>query len=90
MEVNQKNFKLCEICKDEEAAALCLDCYFYFCESCYKCVHDKKKNSNHRKEKIDLFVPINTSCPDHERIPMNLFCIDEKGNINHNINIISI
>ena len=90
MEVNQKNFKLCEICKDEEASALCLDCYFYFCDSCYKCVHDKKKNSNHRKEKIDLFVPINTSCPDHERIPMNLFCIDEKGNIIHNINIILI
>ena len=85
----QKNFKQCEICKDREAITLCLDCHFYFCETCYKCVHDIKKNSNHKKEKIDLFIPIDTICPDHKRVPMNLFCIDEKGNINF-INIIVI
>ena len=77
----QKNFKLCEICKDREAITLCLDCYSYFCETCYKCVHDIKKNSSHKKEKIDLFVPIDTMCPDHKRIAINLFCIDEKGKI---------
>ena len=77
----QKNFIQCEMCKDEEATALCLDCHIYFCEVCYKCVHDRKKNSNHKKEKIDLFVPIQTTCPDHERVPINLFCIDEKGKI---------
>ena len=88
MEV-QKNFKQCEICKDREAITLCLDCHFYFYETCYKFVYDIKKNSNHKKEKIDLFIPIDTICPDHERVPMNLFCIDEKGNINY-INIILI
>ena len=87
MEV-QKNFKLCEICKDEEAATLCFDCHSYFCEICYKFVHDIKQNSNHRKEKIDLFIPIDITCPDHERSPMNLFCIDDKGNIYYKIYII--
>ena len=77
----QKILKHCEMCKVEEAKTLCLDCYNYFCESCYKCVHDKKMNNNHKKEKIDLFVPINTICPEHIKSPMNLFCIDEKGKI---------
>ena len=79
MEVNQKNLKKCEICKDEEATTLCLDCYNYFCEDCFKFIHDKKMNRNHKKEKIDLFVPLDIMCPKHKRIPMNLFCIDEKG-----------
>ena len=78
MEV-QKNIKICEICKDEEAAILCYDCHSYFCDSCFKCVHDRKKNKNHKKEKIDLFIPIDIKCPDHERVPINLFCVDEKG-----------
>ena len=79
MEV-QKNIKQCDMCKFKEATSLCLDCYSYFCEACYKCVHDDiKQNSIHRKEKIDLFIPIDTTCPDHDRVPMNLFCIDEKG-----------
>ena len=80
MEV-QKNVKQCEMCKAKEAVTLCLDCYSYFCEACYKCVHDIKQNINHKKEKIDLFVPIDTMCPDHKRIAINLFCIDEKGKI---------
>ena len=86
----KKNCKQCEICKVREAIILCFDCHSYFCEICYKCVHDRKKNSNHKKEKIDLFIPIDTKCPEHEGILMNLFCIDEKGNLYYNINIISI
>ena len=81
MEVKHKNLKQCEMCKDEEATTLCLDCYNYFCDACYKCVHDRKKNKDHKKEKIDLFIPIDTLCPEHKKIPMNLFCIDEKGKI---------
>ena len=77
----QKNIKQCEICKDEEAATLCIDCYSYFCEACFKFVHDRKKNSAHKKEKVDLFVPIDTMCPEHKRDAMSLFCIDEKGKI---------
>jgi len=87
---NKKSSKQCEICKDEEATALCLDCYNYFCEACFKFVHDRKKNSNHKKENIDLFLPIDIMCPDHGRNSMNLFCIDEKGKKYYNINIILI
>ena len=84
---SQKNNKQCEICKDREAITLCFDCHSYFCEACFKYVHDIKKNNNHRKEKIDLFIPIDTKCPEHEGNLMNLFCIDEKGNIYYNINL---
>jgi len=75
----QKNIKQCETCKDEEASTLCLDCHSYFCEACFKYVHDRKKNKEHKKEKIDLFIPIDITCLDHERVPINLFCVDEKG-----------
>jgi len=85
----QKNMKHCEMCKVREAINLCFDCNSYFCEACFKFVHDLKENSSHRKEKIDLFIPIDTKCPDHEGNLMNLFCIDEKGNIIYHINIIS-
>ena len=83
----QKNIRQCEMCKDEEATTFCFDCYNYFCKACFKYMHDRKKNSNHKKEKIDLFVPIDTICALHERSPLNLFCLDEKGNIYYNINI---
>ena len=76
MEINRKIF--CEICK-EDAKNLCLKCISYYCDSCYKFVHDKKANIEHKKEKIDYFVPFDTKCPDHPKNPINLFCIDEKG-----------
>ena len=79
MEVIQKNYKLCEIC-ESEATSLCLKCMSYFCDKCYKNVHDNKAKSSHKKEKIDYFVPIDTKCPDHPQNIINLFCIDEKGN----------
>ena len=78
MKRNQKNYKQCEICKIE-ATSLCLNCYNYYCDACFKYVHDKKQNINHKKEKIDYFVPMDTKCPDHEGIRINLFCVDEKG-----------
>ena len=58
-----------------------ISCFNYYCDNCFKPVHERNKNSNHKKEKIDHFVPIDTHCPAHENIPINLFCIDEKGNI---------
>ena len=80
MEEKQQNFKYCEICKSK-ATTFCLEClYNYYCDSCYKLVHDNKENSNHKKEKIDYYVPIETRCPEHKNVPFNLFCLDEKGN----------
>ena len=81
MEEINKNFqkiKLCDICKIN-ATSLCFKCNCYFCESCFKFVHDKQVNSNHKKENIDPFIPIELKCPDHPQHIMSLFCLDEKG-----------
>ena len=82
MEEKQKNFKICEFCKSQ-ATVLCLECIYnnYFCDSCYKIAHNNKENNKHKKEKIDYYLPIDTRCPEHPKVELNLFCIDEKGNI---------
>ena len=88
MEENQKNFKYCDICKSQ-ATLLCLECVCnYYCDSCYKMIHDIKENNNHKNEKIDFFVPIETWCPQHPNVALNLFCLDEKGNNIYIINIL--
>ena len=74
------NFKKCELCKDN-ATSLCFQCYMYLCDSCFKFIHDKPVNNQHKKEKIDYYVPIETKCPEHQNVPLNLFCLEEKGNI---------
>ena len=79
MEIKQKNFKQSDICKVNYAISLCPQCFSYFCDKCFKFVHETKKKSEHKKEAIDYNVPIDTRCPDHDTIPINLFCIDEKG-----------
>ena len=43
-------------------------------------IHDKQKNSQHKKEPIDPYIPFDLKCPEHPDIPLNLFCLDEKGN----------
>ena len=73
-----KLIKECEICKSN-ATCLCLKSYSYFCDSCFKFVHDKQANSNHKKDIIDPFIPIDIKCPEHDKHQMDLFCIDEKG-----------
>ena len=85
MEFNQKNYKQCDMCKGVEASSLCPQCFSYYCDDCYKPVHNRQNNKAHKKEKIDYNVPIDTRCPEHTTIPINLFCLDEKGNyINYN------
>ena len=78
MEKKSKLIKECETC-ELNASCLCYICKEYFCDSCFKWIHDKKKKSNHKKEKIDVYVPIDLKCQDHPDIPLNLFCVDEKG-----------
>lgn len=73
----QKLIKECDIC-GIDATCLCFICKNYYCEKCFKLIHDYKKNNQHKKEEIDPFVPIDIKCPDHPDVPMNLFCIDEK------------
>ena len=78
-----KNNKICEICKIN-AICLCFQCNSYFCESCYKFVHEKQINSNHKKENIDPFISIDLKCPEHPLDRMSLFCLDEKGKFKNN------
>ena len=84
MEEKENNYKCCDICKSQ-ATFLCPFCLggagHYYCDSCDKFIHDKKENINHKKEKIDYYFPINLRCNTHQNVPLNLFCLDEKGNI---------
>ena len=77
MEKKTKLIKNCGICEND-ATIICFDCLNYFCESCYKLIHEKKKNQ-HKKEKIYPYVPEEIKCPYHERGILDLFCVDEKG-----------
>ena len=81
MENTQTNFKQCNICEDTEATSFCPQCFCYYCDDCYKPVHNKKKNKNHKKETIDDNIPIDTWCPDHKKNAISLFCLDEKGKL---------
>ena len=80
MNNEKKCSKECDIC-GEPATQLCFNCNMYLCDSCLKFIHDKKKNNQHKKEKIDYFTPIDLKCPKHPKDRLNLFCIDEKGKI---------
>ena len=82
MEIKQKNFKQCDMCKAKEATSLCPQCFSYYYDDCFKCVHANEINKEHKKEKVDYFVPIDTRCPEHKKDIINLFCVDEKGNNN--------
>ena len=71
--------KKCEIC-EENPTNICLKCMSYFCDSCFKFIHEKKNKKDHQKELIDPFAPIVTKCPKHPLIPIILFCTNEKSN----------
>ena len=77
MEKKVKLLKECEIC-GENAICLCYKCKEFLCDPCFKMIHDKIK-SNHKKEKIDMYIPIEINCQEHPDVPLNLFCVDEKG-----------
>ena len=51
MEEKENILKYCDICKSQ-ATSLCPCCLsgvgFYYCDSCYKMIHDKKENMNHK------------------------------------------
>ena len=79
MEDNKNYQKICELCK-ETATSICFDCLFYLCDSCFKFLHEKKANSEHKKEPIDPFISMKIKCPYHPNVPMNLFCLNEKSN----------
>ena len=75
---NTKLIKECEFCK-ANASCLCFECISYYCDKCYKIIHDLKNSQKHKKEIIDAFIPIDLKCPEHPMDRMSLFCVDEKG-----------
>ena len=77
MDKNSSLIKKCEIC-GSYATCLCFQCIEYFCDPCFKLIQDKELNSVHKKEKIDPYVPFDIKCPEHPKIPNNLFCAEEK------------
>ena len=78
MEDNKAKEKICELCK-ELATNICFDCNFYLCDSCFKFLHNKKANSGHKKEAINPFISMDIKCPEHPKVPINLFCLEEKS-----------
>ena len=80
MEENSQHENLCEIC-GVKANNLCFKCVMILCDSCYEFIHNKEKNKNHKKEKIENFSPFTLKCPAHPKERINLFCSDEKGKL---------
>ena len=68
----------CDIC-GEKPENICFKCSMYLCDSCFKFIHEKRVNKEHKKEKIDYFIPFPLKCPNHPKERINLFCADEKG-----------
>lgn len=62
MEVNQN--KKCEIC-GIEATNLCFSCISYYCDNCFKFIHDKEINNQHKKEKIDIMYHLIQNVPNN-------------------------
>ena len=76
-----KFIKECDFCRTN-ATCLCFECNNYFWDRCFKVIHDLKNDNGHKKESIDPFMPIDIKCPEHPKYMMDLFCAEEKGNIN--------
>ena len=89
MEKKPLNIKICEYC-GANATCLCFECLEYYCDSCFKYIHDKKLKSQHKRENIDPYVPFDLKCPIHPNNSNNLFCSEEKSKIIYNYLIIYI
>ena len=74
----KKEERKCELCKDK-ATTICYDCSFYLCDGCFKFLHEKEANKEHKKEDIDPFFTIDIKCHEHPKIPMSLFCAEESS-----------
>ncbi len=77
--MEKKCSKTCNIC-NSEPTCLCFICLSYFCESCFKFIHEKEKNSTHKKEAIDPYITYNFKCKIHQLNQLTLYCVEEKGN----------
>ena len=77
MEEKPKQIKSCDFC-GVNASSICFKCNNYFCDNCFKIIHDLKKSEVHKKEELDFFIPIELKCHKHFPNLNNLFCLNEK------------
>ena len=70
-------YKECHLCQCN-APFLCFECNYYLCQSCYDLIHSKQKNSSHKKEPLDRFVPIELNCQIHQKIDLIYFVSEKK------------
>ncbi len=56
-----------------------LNAHFFLCDSCFNFLHTKKSKETHKKEGIEPYFSKKLKCPLHPKIPLNLFCTEEKG-----------
>ena len=76
---NLIKIKKCYLC-GSEAYGLCFKCKKYFCDKCYEIIHKIIKDKDHNKSKIDKYLSIDLFCPNHPEYPLELFCLEDKGN----------
>ncbi len=76
--MEDKNKKKCDLC-EEKASNICFECSFFLCDSCFNFLHTKKSKETHKKEGIEPYFSKKLKCPLHPKIPLNLFCTEEKG-----------
>ena len=58
MENMQTNFKQCNICEDTESTIFCPQCFCYYCDDCYKPVHNKKKIKIIKKKQLTIIYQL--------------------------------
>ena len=76
MEKNKThNCFICEL----NSSCLCFKCQNYYCEKCFKLVHDYKKNGEHKKELIDSFIFFDLKCTFHKDQINSLVCVEDKS-----------
>ena len=75
--MSHEKVKLCELCEEEAAATLCLDCYKCYCDKCSKFVHGLTKKKEHRMEPVRRDSLIDTMCHVHKNNPLEFFCVDD-------------
>ena len=78
MDVNLNRLKKCDFCMSE-ASLICFQCKKYYCDKCFKIIHDIKKDMSHEETKINPYLSIDFFCPEHKEYPLELFCLNDKG-----------
>ena len=76
--MEDKNEKKCDLC-EEKTSNIFFEYSFFLCDSCFNFLHAKKSKEAHKKEEIKPYFSMKMKCPLHPKIPLNLFCIEEKG-----------